>query len=205
MIKAVVFDAGGVLVDLNLDDCRNAFKSVLGFEKIDILLDPCHQKGIYGDMEEGRISADEFVAEVLAESRPGSTPEMVKNCMCALLKGIRPSKVALLKSLAERGYDLYILSNNNEIAWTQFQRIFLDAGIPIDQTFRKSYLSCRMGVLKPDPAIFNMVIEDLGLEPGEILFVDDSERNATAACAAGMKGLHYDVGTDLAALVDSEL
>lgn len=205
MIKAVVFDAGGVLVDLNLNDCRSAFKSVLGFDKIDLLLDPCHQKGIYGDMEEGRISSAEFVAKVLEDSRPGSTPEMVDYCMGALLKGIHPTKVALLKSLAERGYDLYILSNNNEISWAHFCRIFQEAGVPAEQTFKKSFISCRMGILKPDPAIFRMVIEDLGLEPGEILFVDDSERNAAAACAAGMKGLHYDVGTDLAALINSEL
>ena len=71
-IKAIVFDAGGVLLNLNLEACKTAFKDILGYYKIDELLDPCHQKGIYGDMEEGKITADEFRTQVLAESRPGS-------------------------------------------------------------------------------------------------------------------------------------
>lgn len=205
MIKAILFDAGGVLLDLDLDDCKDAFKGILGYDKIDELLDPCHQKGIYGDMEEGRISADEFVSAVLAESRPGSTPEMVDRCMAALLKGIQPYKADYLKSLAGRGYDLYMLTNNNEISWAHFQRIFNDAGIPIGKTFRQYFLSCRLGMLKPAPELFSQVIDTIGLLPEEILFVDDSEKNAAAGKAAGMMSLHYVPGTDLAALIDSAL
>ena len=43
--KAVIFDMGGVLVDLDIEGCRAAFKRLLGFEQIDQLVDPCHQKG----------------------------------------------------------------------------------------------------------------------------------------------------------------
>lgn len=205
MIKAILFDAGGVLLDLDLTDCKAAFKGILGYDKIDELLDPCHQKGIYGDMEEGKISADEFVSAVLAESRSGSTPEMVDRCMAALLKGIQPYKADYLKSLAARGYDLYMLTNNNEISWAHFQRIFNDAGIPIEKTFRQYFLSCRLGMLKPAPELFRQVIGSIGLPPEEILFVDDSEKNAAAGKAAGMMSLHYVPGTDLAELIDSVL
>lgn len=205
MIKAVLFDAGGVLLDLNLDACRQAFKTCLGYDRIDELLDPCHQKGIYGDMEEGKITAEEFVAAVLSESREGSTPEMVDHCMAALLQGIQPYKAEYVKALAERGYALYLLSNNNEISWTHFQSIFRNAGIPIEETFVKSFLSCRIGALKPSPAIFMHVLDSLGLKPEEILFIDDSASNAAAAADLGFKSLHYIIGTDLAALVDSAL
>lgn len=205
MIKAIVFDAGGVLLDLDLDDCRNAFKSILGYDKIDELLDSCHQKGIYGDMEEGKITAEEFTAAVLSESRPGSTPEMVDRCMAALLKGIQPEKAEFVRTLASRGYDVYLLTNNNEISWAHFQRIFSDAGIPIAETFKQSFISCRIGALKPSPVIFQTVISALGLKPEEILFVDDSPSNAAAAAQMGMKGLHYVIGSDLAALIESAL
>ena len=49
--KTVIFDMGGVLIDLDLEGSRKCFKEDLGFEEIDKILDPCHQKGIYGDME----------------------------------------------------------------------------------------------------------------------------------------------------------
>lgn len=194
-----------MLLDLDLGDCKAAFKSVLGYDKIDELLDPCHQKGIYGDMEEGKISAEEFISAVLAESRPGCTPEMVDHCMAALLKGIQPYKADYLKSLAARGYDLYMLTNNNDISWAHFQRIFNEAGIPIEQTFLKYFISCRLGMLKPAPALFAQVIKAIGLPPEEILFVDDSEKNAAAGRAAGMMSLHYVPGTDLAGLIESAL
>ena len=203
-IKAIVFDAGGVLLNLNLEACKTAFKDILGYYKIDELLDPCHQKGIYGDMEEGKITADEFRTQVLAESRPGSTPEMVDRCMAALLTEIDKPKADYLNRLKER-YPLYMLTNNNEISWLRFLDIFRRDGIPIEETFKEYFISCRMGVLKPNPVIFKKVIDTIGLAPEEILYIDDSPSNAKAASQLGMRGLWYQVGTDLEVLVESAL
>ena len=203
-IKAIVFDAGGVLLNLDLDRCKAAFNQILGYEKIDGLLDPCHQKGIYGDMEEGKISADEFRRQVLAESRPGSTSDMVDACMAALLTEIDKDKAEYLNRLKER-YPLYMLTNNNEISWARFLEIFRRDGIPIEDTFKESFVSCRMGVLKPNPAIYRQMLDSIGLKPEEILYIDDSPSNAKAASRLGMRGLWYQVGTDLEALVESAL
>ena len=49
MVKAIVFDIGGVLIDLDPGRCIRAFREILGYERITEILDPCHQKGIYGD------------------------------------------------------------------------------------------------------------------------------------------------------------
>ena len=51
MIKALIFDMGGVLVDLDIEDCKNAFRTGLDYYEIDDIIDACHQKGIYGDLE----------------------------------------------------------------------------------------------------------------------------------------------------------
>ena len=71
MIDTIVFDLGGVLIDLDMEVCKEHFISLLGYTKISELLDPCHQRGIYSDLEEGILSPDAFRAEVLKDSRPG--------------------------------------------------------------------------------------------------------------------------------------
>ncbi len=203
MIKAIVFDIGGVLINLDMDGCIRAFRSNLGFDRITELLDPCHQKGVYGDMEAGLVSADEFRAEVLRDSRPGSQPEDVDRSMLALLAGMAPDTVETLKALKER-YPLYLLSNNNPIAMGHILRMFRDYGIDPETTFREQFISCEMKMLKPSARIYEAVVAGIGLPADEILFVDDSETNVEAARKAGLQARTFVPGTKLSALL-SEL
>lgn len=198
-IKAIIFDLGGVLVDLDIEDCKAAFKSMLGFEAIDQLIDPCHQKGIWGDLEEGTISAEDFRAQVLAQSRPGSTDDLVDKAMWHILVGMRPYKGELLNRLAE-SYDLYLLSNNNSICMPRSRQIFAEAGAPIDKVFKKSFLSYEMKALKPSETFYKSVIEQIGLPAENMVFVDDSQKNVDGAIAAGLPAVYYQPGSDLSQL-----
>ena len=128
MVKAIVFDIGGVLIGLDMSRCIHAFQDILGYHRITQLLDPYHQKGIYGNMEEGLITADAFRALVLAESRPGCQPQDVDRCMGALLTGMTQDTVKTVKDLATR-YPLYLLSNNNPIAMRLINQEFHRNGI----------------------------------------------------------------------------
>ena len=202
--KALIFDMGGVLVDLDIEDCKRAFKEDLGFYRIDEIIDPCHQKGIYGDLEEGVISPEEFRKAVLAESRPGACPEDVDKAMWHILTGIEPYKVEMLKRLAQ-SYDLYMLSNNNAICLPRSRRIFAEAGIPLEDIFRKCYFSFEMRALKPSGAFYKAVMEDIGTEPETMLFIDDSQKNVDGAVAAGLPAVYYEPGTDLEMLLDKVL
>ena len=184
-IKALIFDMGGVLVDLDIEDCKNAFKSLLGYDKIDELIDPCHQKGIYGDLEEGILSAEDFRKIVLADSRPGSAPQLVDQAMYHILVGIAPYKAEMLKKLSE-SYDLYMLSNNNPICLPRSRKLFEEAGAPLDETFRKSFFSFEMKALKPSEAFYKAVVEEIGLPAEQMLFIDDSQKNVDGSIAAGL-------------------
>jgi len=200
MNKAVIFDMGGVIVDLDIEGCKTAFKRILDYQKIDEIIDPCHQKGIWGDLEEGVLSADEFRKIVLSGSRPGAVPQEVDEAMSYILVGIEPYKVELLRKLAA-SHDLYMLSNNNEISIKRSSEMFADAGIPMDKIFCKCFLSYQMKALKPSAAFYKRVMEEIGRPSDELLFIDDSQANVDGAIAAGLPAVYYKPGTDLAALL----
>ena len=191
---------GGVLVDLDIEDCKKVFREELGYAGIDAIIDACHQKGIYGDLEEGTLSAEDFRAIVLAESNPGTTPEEVDRAMSHILVGIAPYKVELLKRMAEK-YDLCMLSNNNPICLPFSSKMFDDAGIPLVEIFRKCYMSFEMKALKPSETFYKAVLADIGRAAEDVIFIDDSQRNVDGAIAAGMPAVYYEPGTDLSALL----
>ena len=234
MIKAVIFDLGGVLIDLDLERCRKAFAEDVGYRKIDELLDAWHQKGFYSDLEEGKLSADEFRRKIIegsvsaghsvpttesvscAESVPSTesvpttesvsavSPDEVDHAMWALLTGIEPYKIDFLRELSGK-YDLYLLSNNNGISMVRCRQIFKEAGLPMEKVFRKQYLSYEMKMLKPSPQIYRAVIDDIGLSPDEMLFIDDSVSNVAAAASLGIHAVQYVPGADLRAAVNAGL
>ena len=203
-MKALIFDMGGVLVDLDLEACKRAFKEELGFEEIDQILDPCHQKGIIGDMEEGKVSADEFRQYIVERSREGVTGEDVDRAFCRILSKIDPYKIDMLRELS-RKYDIYMLSNNNPIASKRASEMFAQAGFTMEEDFRKCFMSYKMKMLKPSEGFYKAVIADIGLPTGEMLFIDDSKANVDASIAAGLPAVWYEPGSDLRKVVTESL
>ena len=198
MTKAIVFDIGGVLIGLDLERGIRAFKEVLGYNRISELLDPSHQKGIYGDFEGGLLSADEFRAEVLKESRPGSWPEDVDRCVRQILLDIKPETAAAVRSVYGR-YPLYLLSNNNPIGMPNCLELMEKAGI--GGLYEDMFISSEMKMLKPSPEFYREAVRRIGLPPEEILFIDDSLTNVEAARALGIDAKGLEPGMPLSQLL----
>ena len=204
MKKAIIFDMGGVLVDLDIEGCKDSFRKNLEYHDIDRIIDPCHQKGIWGDLEEGLLEADEFRRIILADSCPGAGPQDVDEAMARILVGISPYKAELLKRMSA-GYDLYMLSNNNSICLPYSSAMFTNAGIPLSDIFRKCFFSFEMKALKPSREFYKRVVEEIGGPAENMLFIDDSRTNVDGAVAAGLPAVYYEPGTDLSALLSDVL
>lgn len=177
---------GGVLISLDKERCIRAFKEEAGFERIAEFLDTCHQRGMIGDLEAGLISVAEFFEECRKYCRPGATDADIRRCFHALLNPIEPGTAALLRQLSSR-YDLYILTNNSCVTMEKTYEDALKAGIDLQKTFRQIFVSQDLKMLKPSREIFDYVIDQTGLSPEELLYIDDSPRNVDAALTAGGK------------------
>lgn len=204
MTKAIFFDIGGVLIDLDFEACLRAFREILGFERIDEILNPYKQRGIFGDMEGGRITADEFRTAILAESREGAVPEDVDRCLEHFLTGMDPKKVPLLKELSAR-LPLFTLSNNNPIAMGLSRKVFAENGLAWENIFTDNFISCDMKMEKPGPELYAEAIRRSGFAPEDILYIDDGTANVEAGLKAGLKTVLYVAGEDLRALIEANL
>ena len=195
MIKAIFFDMGGVLLPLFADRCIKAYREVAGFADIDRYIDPCHQRGFFLDNERGAYDRDGFIRECLKHCPPGTAPETIARCHNAFFGTPDPDSVALVHELAEK-YDVFLLSNNNALSMSLHIPNFEGAGLPLDKSFKKMFLSHEMHLLKPDPEIYRRAIEESGHAAGECLFIDDSQINVDGAIAVGMHAVLFRPGQD---------
>ena len=204
MIKAIYFDMGGVLLPLHLDRCVEAYREIAGFKDIDSYLDPCHQQGFFLDLEAGRITLDEFMEECLKHCAPGTTRETVFRCHDHFFGTPAPEDVALVKELGQK-YDVFLLSNNNALSMILHIPNFEKAGLPLDTSFKKMFLSHEMRLLKPDPEIYRQAIAGGGHRADECLFIDDSQKNVDGALAVGMHAALLKPGASLREVVEANL
>lgn len=195
MIKAVFFDMGGVLLPLDVNRCIKAYKEIAGFEDIDKYLDPCHQHGLYLDIEAGRMDLETFFHECLSHCAPGTTRETILRCQKEFFGTPQPDDVALVKELSQT-YEVYMLSNNNALSMMLHVPNFEQAGLPLYKSFKKLFFSHELKMLKPFPEIYLTAIRESGHPADECLFIDDSQRNVDGALATGMHAVLYTPGKE---------
>lgn len=181
---------GGVVIPLDLQRCIDNFKNKAGLMDIEDYLNPYHQKGFIGDLEEGRIDEDQFYVECQKHCPPGTSRETLAYCFYSLIDGVNPDAIRLFRELREN-YKLYILSNNNPISMRAFVDMLAEEGLKLEDIFTDTYFSYQLKMLKPSDEFFLHAIRGTGVKPEEILFIDDSELNVRTAEALGIRTLLY--------------
>ena len=180
MIKNIVFDMGGVLIDLDMQASVKSFKN-LGFENVEEYISPYTQSGFMLDFERGLMSNADFCNEVRKLSGKTVSDKQIEDAWFQFLLDIPIEKLKLIKNLREK-YMIYLLSNTN---WIHFP-VMLER-YNLDKYFDKFYLSCEVHYAKPDPRIFEYMLNDAGIKAEETLFIDDGPANIKTAESLGFQ------------------
>lgn len=186
MIKNLIFDFGGVIVDLERNNAVKRFEE-LGVTNAEELLDKYHQKGIFLEVEDGRIDADGFCKKLGELVNREISFEEAQYGWLGFMAGVPLYRLEYLEEL-HKMYNLYLLSNTNPfiMSWARSDK-FTSLGKPLDAYFDKLYLSYQIGVVKPDQGIFDYMIKDVELNPAESVFIDDGSANIEMGKKLGFK------------------
>lgn len=195
-IKNIVFDLGGVLIDLDFKNGTNGLQKA-GFTNAKEQLLAFERESIFQRFELGEMTENEFRNAIRKNSIVTLTDTEIDNLWNQILLEIPRKKLELILDLRGK-YRVYLLSNTNPIHWNYIRNnAFNYRGFRVNDYFEKTFLSFEMHLAKPDKAIFEKMLQDANLLPEETLFIDDMEVNCKAAEELGIQAYHYHIGDDL--------
>lgn len=185
-ISTLIFDLGGVIVDLDLAKCIQNFKE-LGLENIEQYLSNFGQKDFFMQFEKGQIGIPAFRNEIRKLAGTELSDAQIDKAWCSFLTQIPVEKLHLLSELKKK-YRLLLLSNTNPLhIETAVAAEFSKTGKTMQDFFDKCYLSYEMGMVKPDVEIFEALLADAQVKAEECLFLDDGKKNIDTAAALGIQ------------------
>ena len=196
MIKNLIFDLGGVIITLAPEEALRRFKS-LGLENAEEQMDIYTQTGIFGQLEEGKISAETFREELSRQVGREVTYDECRHAWLGYVKEVPQRNLDVLQRLRSEGYRLILLSNTNPymMSWVRSPE-FDGHGHSIDYYMDACYLSYQLGVMKPSTQFFHEVLMTEKIMASEALFLDDGARNVATASQMGMRTYCPENGAD---------
>lgn len=199
MIKNIIFDFGGVLLDLDYERTYAALMEVTGIE-MDGKSIPAPVFKVMLGYEKGEINTETFLWNLQKEStKLTPQPDKLIKAWNAMLLGWNSDRFAFLEAL-RADYGVYLLSNTNElhIEWVQRDLVKNHKIKDFDtRFFDKTFYSHQMRMRKPELSIYHKTIEEAGLVASECLFIDDNADNVAGAKAAGLHAIHHDPALEI--------
>jgi len=190
-VKAVLFDLGNVLFDLDAPKTWRAMESLFEVELEHTFNYPPTKEVMYA-YEKGLVDTGTFIGELQRLSKPGTTAEQVMDAWNAMLLEIPAARFDFLTKL-KRHFPLYLLSNINTLHLEFFYRQVRDRHQILNWDtayFEQTFYSHWLGVRKPEPAIYQHVSKEIGIPLESIFFIDDNEHNIKSASDLGMQTYH---------------
>jgi len=191
-IKNIIFDLGGVILDIDPESTIRAFGK-LGFKQpADNLIDKDFKKFLF-DFETGHILKKDFFNIISEFSSQNPEIKEIYHAWNLMILSYKQAKIDFLKQIKTQ-YRTFLLSNTNIIHAEYYNNLLKSKhGVEnLKYLFEKVYYSHEIMLRKPNPEAFEIVLRENNLIPAETLFVDDTEINVIAAEKLGIVGLIYE-------------
>ena len=188
MLKNYIFDLGGVILDIRMQNAYERFVA-LGLPAAEL------EKGGFAyklmeDYQLGFVNTQSFCKQI-ADKCSSATPSDIENAWNSICLGVAERKLNALRRLRKmENVTVSLLSNTNDLHWDFYCKNWFNAnGNHISDFFGHVFLSQELHLQKPDPEIFKTAVRTLNANPGEMIFIDDNAENTAAAAACGLKTL----------------
>ena len=204
MVTDIIFDLGGVLLDLNMQGVGQACKRLginpeLFFVKADAdnTSTVCH--GISASMaitdyQVGRMTSEKFLSLVLSHCAGNVTHKDVIEAWNSCIGQIPRWRLDLIKALRSRGFHTHLLSNTNDLHWEEIKRrYFSEAGYTCTDLFDHIFVSHEVQLAKPEPEIYRHAVRQIGRPAAQCFFIDDALVNVEGARREGLQGEWLDL------------
>lgn len=205
MIKTLFFDLGGVVMTITQEVALRRFQA-LGLASAETYLDAYTQKGLFGDLEGGKIDDEQFRIELSRLVGRALTWDECQQAWLGYRGEVPVEKLQKIQELRKKGYRVVLTSNTNPymMAWAE-NGDFDGMGNPITHYFDALYCSYRLRAMKPSNDFFMRILQAEQTFPDNVLFIDDSARNVAAASQMGIHTILAENGSDWAQLVEDYL
>ena len=185
-MNTIVFDLGGVIIDLNVPRCVENFKRLMGEENVRNILGiddegegvvavSAATRQLMHDYEYGNISTDDFLTTLQQYCYEGTTIEQIREAWMSMLAELPQEKLDYIASLRQAGYKTVLLSNSNQMHWDP---IFVQ--YHLDRYFDAVFASHHLHIAKPNREIFDYVVREANIDCEHTIYVDDLDKNRVA-------------------------
>ena len=197
ILKNIIFDFGGVIINIDYRLTARAFEK-LGVDNFENLFSQKAQSHLFDKLETGKIAPPDFRNELRDIINLNLSDEQIDAAWNAMLLDYPKHRLDFLRNIQQH-YRTFLLSNTNQIHKDCYYRSLHNEHSfnNLDVLFEKLYFSHEVGLRKPDPAIYKLVLDQNRLKPEETLFIDDSLQNLATPQSLGIQVYHLTNGEDI--------
>ena len=200
-IDALLFDLGGVLIDVDYHKTIDAFAQ-LGVQNPSDLYNQFSQNQLFDQYEKGEVSSKFFIEQLKRLTKIDTIESDIVIAWNAMIGNFPTEKLDFIAELSQHN-PCFLLSNTNEIHLKKaIENLQKTAFKNIDDLFIKCYYSHIIGKRKPEVETFKWVIDQMGMEANKVLFIDDSPQHIEGARKAGLQVIYYKEASDLFSIRD---
>jgi glucose-1-phosphatase len=189
-VKNLIFDLGGVIIDLDVAKTKEAFALMSG-KSLPEVQELLAKSPVFLEYEKGLLNDQDFRIAVRNLLQANVSDGEIDVAWNAMLGAIPFRRIELLKRL-RNDYRLFLLSNTNNIHLICFNEIVKSTcgSLSLSPYFDNAYYSHLVKMRKPDVEIYNLVLDENNLLAHETLFLDDNVSNLEGASQAGIQTFH---------------